>query len=73
MSDEDDEYDRRRAEAEANLRPKLTDEFLNTLALATRTCGRLVDHQETVNFVEWCFDIADKPRPELPLIVARLK
>ena len=52
-------------ESEEKLKPLLTDEFLSTLALAVKTCGWTVDHIESAAFVEWCFDIAGKERPNL--------
>ena len=52
-------------ESEEKLKPLLTDEFLSTLALAVKTCGWTVDHVESASFVEWCFDIKGKERPNL--------
>lgn len=51
--------------AEESLKPLLTDEFLSTLALAVRACGWTVDHWESMAFVQWCFDVADKETPDL--------
>jgi len=51
-------------EREHALRPKLTDEFLDTLAGACRVCGDSGDNVEIQNFVLWCYEVADKPRPE---------
>jgi len=48
---------------EAALRPLLTDEFLATLAEAARTVGWLIDHVETVNFVQHLHALAGKPGP----------
>jgi hypothetical protein len=58
-------YDEKAEEAERALKPLLTDEFLSTLALAVRTCGYTVDHVESSSFVMWCFNIAEKERPNL--------
>ena len=58
-------YDENLNSAEARLKPLLTDEFLATLALAVRACGWSVDHVESTSFVEWCFDVAEKDRPDL--------
>lgn len=52
-------------ELENALQPKLTGEFLNTLADAVRTCGWNVDMIESTKFVEWCFNLAGVPIPEL--------
>ncbi len=51
--------------AEAALKPLLTDEFLSTLALAVKTCGWSVDHYESADFVGWCFEVAEKEKPDL--------
>jgi hypothetical protein len=48
---------------EESLKPFLTDEFLETLRLAVKTCGWNVDHVESSAFVRWCFDEAGKPTP----------
>jgi hypothetical protein len=48
---------------EAELKPLLTDEFLETLRLAVKTCGWTVDHTESAHFVEWCFELAGKEKP----------
>ena len=47
------------------LRPLLTDEFLETLRLSVKTCGWNVDHIESSEFVSWCFGVAGKACPEL--------
>ena len=46
---------------EQELAPLLTDEFLDTLVKAARTCGHWEgDYWETVSFVQFCFDVAGK-------------
>jgi len=60
----DAEYDAEGIRLDAALKPKLTDEFLSILVEAARTCGYSVDHVETVSFVEWCYQIAEKPVPD---------
>jgi len=57
-------YDENARQAEEKLKPLLTDEFLETLRLAVKTCGWSVDHIESAQFVEWCFDLAEKPKPD---------
>ena len=61
---DDATYEVKSIELEDELKPVLTDEFLSVLVKASKTCGWSVDHSETVDFVEWCFDIAGKKRPE---------
>lgn len=46
------------------LKKEMTDEFLATLTKAARTAGWGLDHICTVEFVEWCHDLAEKPRPQ---------
>jgi len=58
-------YDENAKAAEEILKPLLTDEFLRTLALAVRTCGHSVDHIESEWFAVWCFDLAEKEKPDL--------
>ena len=58
-------YDENEKTAEEKLRPLLTDEFLSTLALAVKTCGHSVDHTECARFAEWCFELAEKDKPDL--------
>jgi len=50
---------------EIELRPKLTDEFLATLAQAARTAGWSLDHTATAQFVDWCYDQAAMERVPL--------
>lgn len=47
------------------LRLLLTDDFLNTLAIALTTCWQSVDSIECSSFVEWCFEQAGKECPDL--------
>jgi len=58
-------YDEKSNKAEETLKPRLTDTFLETLALSVRTCGWSVDHVESAEFVEWCFRLAEKDIPDL--------
>ena len=53
-------------EGQDELRPMLTDEFLSTLVLAARTVGWDVDHTETFQFVQECWDIAGRLRSLMP-------
>lgn len=57
------DYDSNMQKMEQVLKPKLTDAFLADLVIAMKTCGWSVDAVETIRFVEWCFDLAEKPRP----------
>jgi len=50
--------------AEKALKSKLTDEFLETLRLSVKTCGWSVDHVESSAFVEWCYYLAGKDKPD---------
>lgn len=61
----DDEYEKMYQEQEDNLKPLLTPEFLDTLTKAVKTCGWTVDHTESTQFVEWCFQVAGKEAPDL--------
>jgi hypothetical protein len=58
-------YDENAKAAYDKLKPLLTDEFLETLALAVSTCSWSVDAVESCNFAEWCFELAGKPAPKL--------
>lgn len=46
------------------LKPLLTDEFLETLLVAARTCGWSVDLIEISSFVGWCYELAGKDEPD---------
>lgn len=52
-------------EAEELLKPKLTNDFLDTLVQAVNTCEWAVDFIESAQFVDWCFELAGKPLPPL--------
>ena len=54
-----DQYDEKQAVLEAQLKPQLTAEWLETLVTAAQTCGWMVDFWEVKSFVYWCFDVAD--------------
>jgi hypothetical protein len=56
-------YLKRMKAAQDNLKPHLSDEFLETLVLAARTCGHYVDYTELYDFVEWSFRTAGKVPP----------
>ena len=47
------------------LRPRLTDEFLETLVMAVSYVGWSVDMVETKNFVRECFHLVDKEAPKI--------
>jgi hypothetical protein len=57
-----DSYEER---LEKELKPKLTDEFLETLAKAVKVCGWSVDHVESEDFAKWCFAVAGREPPNL--------
>lgn len=59
-----DNYDANAEKAENNLKPLLTDEFLETLRIAVKTCGWSVDHIESSEFVNWCFSLVGKENPD---------
>jgi hypothetical protein len=58
-----DEYEIESERLDAELKPLLTDEFLDTLVKAACTIGWLVDFTEISSFVESCFEIAGKECP----------
>jgi hypothetical protein len=60
LSEKELAYDRESARLEAELKPKLTDEFLSTLLQAVRTHGWSGDYVETFQFVQEMFDLAGK-------------
>lgn len=62
--DEDTMYDWLAWVAEQALKPKLTDEFLETLTQAVRTCGWSLDMVETGRLAEWCYELAGKSAPD---------
>lgn len=51
--------------AEAKLKESMSPEFLTTLVEAAKVCGRSVDYHELREFVEWCFDVVEKPVPDI--------
>ena len=61
---DDKEYEEKIAELEAELKPELTAKFLAILVKAVKTCGWSVDHIETINFVQWCYDVAGEKAPD---------
>ena len=62
MNKEDD-YEKRMHEAEEELQPLLTDEFLETLTKAVQTCGWSVDYTEAMDFVNWCHELSGRDAP----------
>jgi hypothetical protein len=46
------------------LKELLTPEFLSTLHSAVKCCGWCVDMVETINFCDWCYNVAEQPTPE---------
>jgi len=62
---DDKEYDAIDTEFEGILKPFLTEEFLTILQMAVRVCGWSVDHVESAQFVDWCFNLAEKPKVNL--------
>ena len=53
------------SKALAELTPRLTDEFLETLVMAVSYVGWSVDMVETENFVRECFHLVDKEAPKI--------
>ena len=49
---------------EQELKELLTPEFLSTLHGAVECCSWDVDMVETMNFCDWCHDLAGQPKPE---------
>ena len=49
---------------EQELKERLTPEFLFTLHGAVECCSWGVDMVETMNFCDWCHDLAGQPKPE---------
>lgn len=58
-------YDEYLQKAEDELKPLLTDEFLDVLVITVKTCGNSVDFVESYEFVRWCFNLAGKDVPEI--------
>jgi hypothetical protein len=59
-----EEYDKQYDELESRLKPLLTEEFLDTLIEAVRTCGWSIDHIESSKLVYWCLDVAGDVRAD---------
>ena len=68
LTKEEIEFDKNSEIAEERLKPMLTNEFLETLRIAVKTCGWDVDHIESSAFVDWCFEIAGKDKPDTEAI-----
>lgn len=49
---------------EKELKELLTPEFLSTLHIAVISCGWDVDMVETMNFCNWCYNVAGQPEPD---------
>ena len=49
---------------EQELKELLTPEFLSTLHGVVECCSWDVDMVETMNFCDWCHDLAGQPKPE---------
>lgn len=60
-----DSFEQNMVAAEEKIIPLLTEDFLRTLTEVARTCGWNVDHVVTIDFVNWCHDRAEKPRPDV--------
>ncbi|MDW7641426.1 MAG: hypothetical protein SCG72_03370 [Nitrosarchaeum sp.] len=46
------------------LKELLTPEFLSTLHTAVECCGWSRDMIESMNFCDWCYNMAGQPEPE---------
>jgi len=46
------------------LKELLTPEFLSTLHTAVESCGWSVDMYESIDFCDWCYNMAEQPEPE---------
>lgn len=69
MEMSNEEYGRLSAEADAALKPKLTDEFLAVLVQAACTHGWSGDFCATADFVHGMFALAEKECPDLQTVV----
>ena len=65
MGNENERYEQRQKEKQNLLKKHLDDKFLKTLVESVKTCGHDVDYFESTSFVEWCFSLAGKPKPDL--------
>ena len=45
------------------LKELLTPEFLSTLHTAVECCNWKVDMMESMEFCDWCYDVAEQPKP----------
>lgn len=45
------------------LKELITPEFLSTLHSAVECCGWDVDMVESMNFCDWCYNVAGQPEP----------
>jgi hypothetical protein len=59
-TEEDRLYDEEATRLNKELRPRLTDSFLDTLVFAARTYGHRGDYSEIMDFVFAMYGIADK-------------
>lgn len=50
---------------ENDLKPLLTDDFLETLRLAVKVRGWDQDAVETISFANWLFELAGKGKPDI--------
>lgn len=46
------------------LKELITPEFLSTLHTAVECCGWDVDMVESMNFCDWCYNVAGQPLPK---------
>ena len=46
------------------LKELITPEFLSTLHSAVECCGWDVDMVESMNFCDWCYNVAGQPLPK---------
>jgi hypothetical protein len=46
------------------LKELLTPEFLSTLHIVVECCSWDVDMVETMNFCDWCYNVAEQPTLE---------
>ena len=53
-------YDENCKLKEDQLKPLLTDKFLETLLESVKVCGWSVDYCESLQFVEYCFELTGK-------------
>lgn len=51
------------------LKELLTPEFLSALHSAVECCGWNVDMVESMEFCDWCYNIAEQPKPEYDMSV----